>query len=105
MSSHPAQDGPRRGGSDRGFLQLVQDLGRQFDTDNATVFVDSSAGEVRRPGLQGDPVGENGDVRWEALAGISDRDDPLTLNFVVPGGHRDYLDFFCDAAQHRGNRP
>jgi glucosylglycerol 3-phosphatase len=103
VTSHPSDEGHRRGGSDRGFLQLVQDLGLRFGTDNATVFVDSSAGEVRRPGLQGDPLDGRGEVRWEALAGISDRDDPLTLNFIVPGGHRHYLDFFCDAAGRREN--
>ena len=101
VTSHPADGRQQRGGSDRGFLQLVQDLGAHFRTDNATVFVDSSAGEVRRPGLRGDLLDGSGDVQWDALAGISDRDDPLTLNFVVPGGHRQYLDFFCDAARSR----
>src|SRR3546814_3138786 len=39
-----------RGGSDRGFLTLVQDLGKAFRTDNAVLYVDSSCGEVQRPG-------------------------------------------------------
>jgi glucosylglycerol 3-phosphatase len=75
-----------RGGSDRGFLTLVQELGRHFGSDNATLFVDSSGGEVRRPGL------------GSAAAGITDREDPLTLNFVFPGGHEQYVDFFCRLA-------
>jgi glucosylglycerol 3-phosphatase len=64
------------------------------------VFVDSSGGEVRRPGLHGDVLDEAGNVRWEALAGISDPQDPLRLNFVFPGGHAEYVDFFCDVARH-----
>lgn len=89
-----------RGGSDRGFLQLVQDLGERFDTDNLTVFVDSSAGEVRRPGL-GQPILSEGQPNWPALRGISDERDPLRLNYVFPGGHSSYVDFFCELVRRR----
>ena len=74
------------------------------DCDDGDVCTDdSSAGEVRRPGLQGDPVDGGGEVKWEALAGISDRDDPLVLNFIVLGGHQHYLDFFCDVGKNSTN--
>ncbi|MCB1889748.1 MAG: glucosylglycerol 3-phosphatase [Rhodocyclaceae bacterium] len=76
-----------RGGSDRGFLQLVQDLGRDFGTDNAVLFVDSSGDALRRPAL---------DLAAPAArraVGISDPDDPLTIQFAFPGGHRQYIGF------------
>lgn len=92
-----------RGGSDRGFLQLVQRLGRHFESDNLTVFVDSSAGEVRRPGL-GQPRAGGGQFTWSALQGITDQHDPLRVNFLFPGGHRSYIDFFCDFASRRNAR-
>ncbi|MEE4276970.1 MAG: glucosylglycerol 3-phosphatase [Halieaceae bacterium] len=93
-----------RGGSDRGFLQLVQDLGQTFGTNNLTVFVDSSGGEVRRPGVRGDLCMSDGDTRWDAVAGISDRHDPLRLNYAFRGGHRQYVDFFCELAARRTQR-
>lgn len=95
-----ARDGDvLRGGSDRGFLTLVQSLGRHFGSDNATVFVDSSGGELRRPGIDRRALG--GASRHAALAGISDAEDPLRLNFLFPGGHREYVDFFCRVAAAR----
>ncbi|MCB1916967.1 MAG: glucosylglycerol 3-phosphatase [Rhodocyclaceae bacterium] len=94
-------DGRRtRGGSDRGFLHLVQELGRRFGTDNAVLFVDSSGGEVRRPGLKRDP--HTGGIVAE---GISDAEDPLRLNFVLPGGHRQYVDFLVGLAGRIGRVP
>jgi len=102
VSSLPAPDGAQRGGSDRGFLTLVQGLGARFATDNAVLFVDSSGGEVRRPGLDAEALSTRppgAALPWRALAGISDPDDPLQLNFVFPGGHRQYVDFFTTLAQ------
>ncbi|MCB1896603.1 MAG: glucosylglycerol 3-phosphatase [Zoogloeaceae bacterium] len=91
-------DGRRaRGGSDRGFLHLVQELGRRFGTDNAVLLVDSGGGEVRRPVLARDP----GAGRLLA-EGITDADDPLRLNFVFPGGHRQYVDFLIALAGRIG---
>ncbi len=94
-----------RGGSDRGFLTLVQELGRDFGTDNVVAFVDSSRGEVSRPGLSltaQDASGSSADI-WSAVEGISDHQDPLRLNFVFPGGHAEYVRFFCAlAARFRG---
>jgi glucosylglycerol 3-phosphatase len=101
-----AQDGERRlrGGSDRGFLSLVQALGDRFGTDNATVLVDSSDGELQRPSV--DPAAlDNPATRWDAVAGITDPQDPLTLNFLFPGGHRQYVDFFCGVARRWRERP
>ncbi|WP_221795953.1 glucosylglycerol 3-phosphatase [Oceanobacter mangrovi] len=80
-----------RGGSDRGFLTLVQDLGQGFGSDNATVLVDSSAGEVIRPGVSSSLLTEQFDA---AVAGLSDKDDPLKINFVIPAGYQQYLRFF-----------
>ncbi|MCB1908748.1 MAG: glucosylglycerol 3-phosphatase [Rhodocyclaceae bacterium] len=98
-SSLDAAGRPARGGSDRGFLHLVQDLGRRFATDNAVLFVDSSGGEVRRPGLSIDRG-----AAAEAAEGITDAADPLRLNFAFPHGHRQYVDFLIGLAGHIGAR-
>lgn len=91
-----------RGGSDRGFLELIQLIGREFNTGNVIVYVDSSAGEVknRKPlKLQTEPelkvIEGPGDIR--------DTSDPLTLNVVFPQGHRQYIDVFAKAARQRQN--
>ncbi len=97
------EQGPeaRRGGSDRNFLELIQAIDSIFERGNLVVYIDSSGGEVknRRP-IQ--VVAENGQQR--AIAGPGDprdQDDPLVLDIVVPGGHRQYIDLFCAAAQRR----
>ena len=64
-----------RGGSDRGFLTLLQALGQWCGQPNRVVLVDSSHGEVDRPNLS-DPD----------LPGITDPDDPLQLDVLMPGG-------------------
>jgi glucosylglycerol 3-phosphatase len=92
-----------RGGSDRGFLELVQGLSEHFGTNNLTVFVDSSGGEVRRPGLR-QPLVSAERPNWQALEGISDERDPLRINYLFPGGHRSYIEFFCDLAERRAAR-
>ena len=83
----PAPGQWERGGSDRGFLTLVQELGRRFDRPNRVVLVDSSGGEVQRPSLA------SGD-----LAGLSDPDDPLQLDVLFPGGPAQYRSFFVELA-------
>ena len=96
----------RRGGSDRGFLQLVQDLGREFNTENIVVYIDSSAGEVKnRKPLQLEKFTENKNgITREKLRVIEgpgdsrDPSDPLTLNVVCPGGHQEYINLFQEAA-------
>ncbi|MBR0565136.1 glucosylglycerol 3-phosphatase [Azoarcus sp. L1K30] len=95
-----------RGGSDRGFLTLVQALGETFGTGNIVAYVDSSGGEVRRPGLDAthlqrcaaDPTLSP----WPAVEGITDAADPLRLNVVFCGGHAQYVPFFCTLAARRG---
>lgn len=99
----------RRGGSDRGFLELVQALGQKFNTNNIVVYIDSSGGEVKnRKPLKLDRIksDRNGTVRedWKVIEGpgdIRDLKDPLTLNVVFPQGHRQYIDVFTTAARLR----
>jgi glucosylglycerol 3-phosphatase len=88
-----SQPGPtpgswQRGGSDRGFLALVQELGQAFDRPNRVVLVDSSGGEVCRPSIAGGN-----------LDGLSDPQDPLRLDVLFPGGPRQYRAFFAELAQ------
>lgn len=88
-----------RGGSDRGFLTLVQEIGHRFATDNAILFVDSSRGALKRPGIDPLPGASDMQVSLSALQGITDKEDTLKLNFVFPGGHQQYVEFFKHLAQ------
>lgn len=109
LSSHVQQDSGEvlRGGSDRGFLQLIQALGELFEQDNKLIYIDSSAGEVRRPGVdatflqrrKAEPALEP----WAALTGITDAADPLRLDLIFSGGHQQYVEFFCALAERIGN--
>ena len=91
----------KRGGSDRGFLELVQALGKEFETDNAVIYVDSSGGELKnRQALKIDRTTESAKV-LQGIGGAEDTEDPLTLNFVFPNGHQEYIDFFCSVANGR----
>jgi glucosylglycerol 3-phosphatase len=81
----------QRGGSDRGFLTLLQQLGQAFDRPNRVVLVDSSSGEVSRPSFAGG-----------SLAGLSDPDDPLHLDALFPDGPRQYRAFFAELAEELG---
>lgn len=94
-----------RGGSDRGFLTLVQQLGEAFESDNRVLFVDSSGGEVRRAGVDAERLARYAqdatiDV-WPGVEGITDPDDPLRLDVIFPRGHEQYIDFFCSLAEQR----
>ena len=91
----------KRGGSDRGFLELIQQLGKKFATNNVIVYVDSSGGEVKnRKPLKLDR--SNSQIKViEGVGDPRDTEDPLTLNVVFPGGHRQYVDFFCYTAFER----
>ena len=99
----------RRGGSDRGFLELVQDLGREFNTENIVVYIDSSDGEVknRKPLKLEKFIDNNNGSSREKLRVIEgpgdsrDTSDPLTLNVVFPGGHQQYTQLFKKAALTR----
>ena len=92
VTSTQADDGQRwlRGGSDRGFLTLLKDLGASSHQPNRVILVDSSHGEVDRPSLA--------DGR---LLGISDPEDPLELDVLMPGGPADYISWFQTLAQRR----
>jgi glucosylglycerol 3-phosphatase len=94
-----------RGGSDRGFLTLVQRLGEAFGIDNRVVYIDSSGGEVLRPALDAAHLARVADdaalSAHAAAVGITDVDDPLRLDVVFPGGPAQYVAFFCALAQRR----
>ena len=79
-----------RGGSDRGFLTLLKALGDCSHQPNRVILVDSSHGEVDRPSLT--------DGR---LLGISDPEDPLELDVLMPGGPAEYISWFQALAQRR----
>jgi len=87
---NPSGDGWLRGGSDRGFLTLLQELGRSYGLPNRVVLVDSSAGEVDRPSLMDG-----------SLVGISDPEDPLQFDVCIPGGPDAYVDWFTGLSKAR----
>ena len=92
VTSTPTDDGSGwlRGGSDRGFLTLLKALGDCSHQPNRVILVDSSHGEVDRPSLT--------DGR---LLGISDSEDPLELDVLMPGGPAEYISWFQALAQRR----
>ncbi|OLO09637.1 glucosylglycerol 3-phosphatase [Salinicola sp. MH3R3-1] len=95
----------QRGGSDRGFLTLVQQLGKAFASGNRVLYIDSSGGEVRRAGVDAERLARHGEdpsvELWPALEGISDPDDALELDVIFPRGHEQYIDFFCELVARR----
>lgn len=94
---------PQRGGSDRNFLQLVQDIGQAFDTGNVVVYVDSSGGELKnRKPLSIETIAGEERVT-EGPGDPGDVDDPLTLNLVFPDGYRQYCEAFQAGAQRRAS--
>ncbi|MGA1622223.1 MAG: glucosylglycerol 3-phosphatase [Synechocystis sp.] len=100
-SLDPESGEVRRGGSDRQFLQLIQDLGQHGDHGNLVVYVDSSQGELKnRKPLKLETV--EGQPR--VVEGPGDRRDtaePLRINVAFPGGYRQYIEVFQRAAQLR----
>lgn len=88
----------QRGGSDRGFLTLVQDLGQLFGSDNIVAVVDSSQGEIDRPSIQREYLPAHPD---KALAGLSDADDPLKPNLLFCDGPQQYRRFLMELANIR----
>ena len=91
----------RRGGSDRNFLQLIQDIGTQLNHPNLVVYVDSSDGEVKnRKPLKLETIADKLQV-IEGPGDAKDKSDPLTLNLVFPGGYQEYLTCFKQAAKLR----
>ena len=92
VTSNHSEDGKEwlRGGSDRGFLTLIQELGKQYSKDNKVVLVDSSGGEVDRPSLS-----------TKDLKGISDPYDPLKFNTLFSDGPSSYINWFNKLAEAR----
>jgi glucosylglycerol 3-phosphatase len=72
------------------------------------VYIDSSGGEVDRPGLDAAHLqrraSEPSLEPWPAAAGISDPADPLRLDVVFTGGHAQYVTFFCSLAERYAGR-
>ncbi|MEM0979911.1 MAG: glucosylglycerol 3-phosphatase [Cyanobacteria bacterium P01_H01_bin.58] len=91
----------KRGGSDRNFLHLVQDIGRTCDRGNVVVYVDSSGGELKnRKALRLERLNSQEKV-FEGPGDPRDEADPLILNVVFPGGHVHYCNAFQSAAANR----
>ncbi|NDD45913.1 MAG: glucosylglycerolphosphate phosphatase, partial [Synechococcaceae bacterium WB9_4xB_025] len=86
----PTGTGWLRGGSDRGFLTLLQEIGDRYDKANRVVLVDSSGGEVDRPSLADG-----------SLKGISDPEDPLRMDVCIPDGPQAYVAWFKALTQAR----
>jgi len=89
VTSTPTAEGNGwlRGGSDRGFLMLLQEIGVRYKQPNRVVLVDSSGGEVDRPSLSNN-----------SLTGISDPEDPLHFDLLMPGGPEQYVAWFQQLA-------
>lgn len=88
----------KRGGSDRAFLQLIQDT----HPHNIVVYVDSSGGEVKnRKPVRLETTASGKAKILEGPNDPRDIDDPLTLNFIFPGGHTEYTAFFQNLATAR----
>ncbi|KGG15111.1 MULTISPECIES: glucosylglycerol 3-phosphatase [unclassified Prochlorococcus] len=79
-----------RGGSDRGFLTLIQRLGEEYQKNNQIIFVDSSSGEVDRPS-----------VNKSGFEGITDSADDLKFNLVMSNGPDEYKEWFIKFSQAR----
>ena len=109
LTSHVtiSDDGKRRysrGGSDRGFLTLLQELGHRLQADSQILWVDSSGDELNRPGISPKPAKGDLQVPYSAMQGVTDCHDPLTINGVFPGGYRQYIRFFKNLAKGRRMR-
>ncbi len=91
----------KRGGSDRNFLQLIQNIGEVFDSGNLVAYVDSSGGELKnRRAIQVET--RNGiPTVTQGPGDPRDTSDPLRLNVVFPGGHTQYCQLFQTAAVNR----
>ena len=89
-SQKNTNNGYSRGGSDRSFLEFIQLLGKEFDSNNKIIFVDSSSGEVYRPS-----------TKVSGLKGISDDDDNLKFDMIFQNGPKEYLNWFIAFAKNR----
>ena len=78
-----------RGGSDRGFLTLIQKLGISYKKSNQIIFVNSSNEEVSRPKVNGSD-----------MTGISDPNDDLKFNMIINDGPEEYIEWFKELASN-----
>ena len=76
-----------RGGSDRGFLTLIQRLGESYKKDNQVVFVNSCNDQVLRPRIHGSD-----------MKGVSDPNDDLNFNMIINDGPKEYIEWFKQLA-------
>ena len=81
-----------RGGSDRGFLTLIQRLGNSYQKENQIIFVNSSNDQVLRPRVKGCD-----------MSGISDPSDELKFNMIINNGPDEYIQWFNQLASNFGN--
>ena len=79
----------QRGGSDRGFLTLIQKLGESYNKKNQVIFVNSSNEQVLRPKVNGNDMN-----------GISDPNDDLKFNIIINDGPDEYLKWFKQLASN-----
>ena len=78
-----------RGGSDRGFLTLIQKLGESYKKENQIIFVNSCNEQVLRPRIKGTD-----------MEGISDPNDYLKFNMIINDGPQEYIDWFKQLASN-----
>ena len=78
-----------RGGSDRGFLTLIQRLGESYKKDNQVVFVNSCNEQVLRPRINGTD-----------MKGVSDPNDDLKFNMIINDGPTEYIEWFKQLASN-----
>ena len=78
-----------RGGSDRGFLTLIQKLGESYRKENQVIFVNRSNDQVFRPKVHGSD-----------MTGISDPNDYLKFNMIIDDGPEEYIDWFKQLASN-----
>ncbi len=79
----------RRGGSDRGFLTLIQRLGESYNKKNQVIFVNSCNDQVVRPRINGSD-----------MTGISDPNDDLKFNMIINDGPEEYIAWFKKLASN-----
>ena len=91
----------KRGGSDRNFLHLVQDIGRSFNIGNLVTYIDSSDGELKNRKALKLRQDEGRLTVVEGPGDPEDTTDPLDLNVVFPKGYQQYCAAFIAAAQQR----
>ena len=98
VTSQTEGDTIRRGGSDRLFLQLIQDIGAWAKSGNLVTYIDSSQGELKnRIPLTLDEI--NGEMK--VISGVTDPADPLRINVAFPGGFKEYTAAFEQATKER----